>query len=261
MSWAARRRLIILSILGVAIAIILTVIFTTVFYKTPSCVDGVQNQGEDGIDCGGSCSYLCTALEQPPTVLFIKALTNTAGRTDVVASIENKNTTAAAKNVPYTVSLYGADHVLVQEVSGTLDLPPGATETVFIAGIVSGKQAVATAFLDIAPSAPQWFSMTIDPRVMPRVSNVTQSGTPSAPRIEAILANGSAATLENVQVVVLVRDIRNDVIAASKTLVPIIPAQGTATAIFTWNSAFSGTTVSIEVAPIIPLPDRQAGLP
>lgn len=254
MSWAARRRLIILSILGAAIAIILAIIFTAVFYKTPSCVDGVQNQGEDGIDCGGSCSYLCTALEQPPTVIFTKVFTNTAGRTDVVASIENKNTAAAAKNVPYRVTLYGADQVLVQEVSGTLDLPPGATETVFIPGIVPGKQAIATAFLDISPSAPQWFTMTTDPRVMPSVSNVTQIGTPSAPRIEAILANGSAAALENVQVVVLVRDTRNDVIAASKTIVSAIPAQGTATAIFTWNGAFSGTIASIEVAPIIPLP-------
>jgi hypothetical protein len=254
MSWAARRRLIILSIFGVAVAVVLAIIFTTVFYKTPSCVDGVRNQSEEGIDCGGSCAYLCTALLQPPTVLFTKVFTNTAGRTDIVASIVNKNTAAAAKNIPYSVTLYDADHILVQEVSGALDLPPGATETVFIPGIVSGKQAVATAFLDIAPSAPQWFTMTTDPRVIPSVSNVTQGGTPSAPRIEAILANGSATALENVQVVVLVRDTRNDVIAASKTLVPTIPAQGTATAIFTWNGAFSGTTASIEVAPIIPLP-------
>ncbi len=254
MSWAARRRLIVLSILGAAIAIVLAIIFTTVFYKAPSCVDGVQNQKEEGIDCGGSCAYLCAALEQPPTVLFTKALTNNAGRTDIVASIENKNATAAAKNVPYRVTLYGADQVLVQEVSGTLDLPPGATETVFIPGVTSGKQAVASAFLDIAPSAPQWFTMTTDPRVVPSVSNVTQSGTPGAPRIEAVLANGSAAALENVQVIVLVRDTRNDVIAASKTIVPTIPAQGTAKAIFTWNGAFSGVPASIEVTPIIPLP-------
>lgn len=254
MSWAARRRLIILSILGAVILAIVAIIFTTVFYKAPSCVDGVQNQNEEGVDCGGSCPYLCAALEQPPTVLFTKALTNSAGRTDVVASIENKNATAAAKNVPYSVALYGADHVLVREISGELDLPPGATETVFIPGIASGKQAVATAFLDIAPSAPQWFTMTADPRIVPTVSSVVQNGTAKAPRIEAVLANGSVTPLDTVRIVVLVRDTQNDVIAASQTLVPTIAAQSSATAIFTWNDAFLGTPAAIEVTPIIPLP-------
>ncbi|MHB8710394.1 MAG: hypothetical protein ACYC6X_02490 [Minisyncoccota bacterium] len=254
MSWAARRRLIILSILGTAIAVIVAVIFSTIFYKAPSCVDGVQNQGEDGIDCGGTCPYLCAALEQPPTVLFTKALTNSAGRTDVVASIENKNATAAAKSVPYTVTLYGADQVLIQKVSGTLDLPPGATETVFIPGVVSGKQSVASAFLDIAPSSLKWFTMVTDPRIVPTVSNTTQSGSADAPRIEAVLANGSAATLTNVRVIVLVHDVHNDVIAVSETIVPVIPAQGTATAMFTWNNAFPGTLASIEVVPVISLP-------
>lgn len=257
MSWAARRRLVILSILGAAIAILLAIVSTTIFYKAPSCVDGVQNQGEDGIDCGGPCAYLCTALEQPPTVLFTKVLTaNSPGRTDIVASIENKNIDAAAKNVPYTVSLYDADHALIQNISGALDLPPGATVTVFIPGVVSGKQTVASAFLDIAPSAPQWFTMTADPRIVPTVSSVTQSGSTSAPRVEAVLANGSVTPLENVRVLVLVHDVRGDVIAASSTVVPAIPAQGTATAVFTWNNAFPGTPVLIEVAPIIPLPGR-----
>ncbi|MHB8710646.1 MAG: hypothetical protein ACYC6X_03820 [Minisyncoccota bacterium] len=254
MSWAARRRLIILLILGVIVAAILTIIFFMLFYKAPSCVDGIQNQGEDGIDCGGPCPFLCTALEQSPTVLFTKALTNSAGRTDVVASIENKNTDAAAKDVPYTVTLYGADQTIIQEVSGTLDLPPAATETVFIPGVVSGKQTVASAFLNIAPSAPRWFTMTTDPRVVPIVSNTTQSGSAKALRIDATLTNGSVAVLTDVQVIVLVRDAHDDVIAASQTVVPTIPAQGTATATFTWNSAFSTAPTSIEVDPIIPLP-------
>ena len=51
--------------------------------------------------------------------------------------------------------------------------------------------------------------MTTDPRIVPGVSNTLQSGTVDAPRVEAILANGSTSTLTNVKtVVVLVRDAR-----------------------------------------------------
>ncbi len=254
MSWAARRRLTIFLILGAVIVIISIVIFATVFYKAPSCVDGIQNQGEMGIDCGGPCPYLCNALEQPPTVLFTTVLTNNAGRTDIVASIENKNIDAAAKGVPYTIMLYGSNQTLVQKISGTLDLPPGAKETIFMPGVASGTQKITSAFLSIASSSPRWFTMTVDPRIIPTVSNIIQSGSINAPRIDATLTNSSVTTLEDVRVIVLVRDAQNNIIAASETIVPSIPAQGTATATFTWNNAFPSIPVSIEITPVIPLP-------
>jgi hypothetical protein len=254
MSWAARRRFIILLIIGVIVAGSMgTVLFSTL-KKPPSCVDNIQNQNEEGIDCGGSCPYLCSAGQQPPTVLFTKAIGNGAGRTDVIASVENKNVTAAAKNIPYRVQLYGADNALIHEANGTLDLPPGATEPVFISGIASGKQIVANAFLDIASSAPRWFTLSTDPRTVPSVSSTKQSGTTANPRVEAILTNPSSTTLTDVQTVVLVRDAQGGVIAVSSALIPLIPAQGQATATFTWNSAFTGVPASIEVKPIIPLP-------
>lgn len=254
MSWAGRRRFVILLILGAIAAAFLIIVGIATFYKTPSCTDNVQNQDEAGIDCGGSCQYLCVAQQQPPTVLFTKALQNGAGRIDVVALVENKNAVAAAKDVPYRIRLYGSGQILIQEMNGTFDLPPGATIPVYVPNIVSGKQSVVNAFLDIDPSSPQWFSMTTDIRVIPAVSNATQGGTVDAPRVEATLVNGSASTLTNVPVVVLIRDVRKEVIATSQTVVPLIPAQGTATATFTWQGAFSAAPASIEVIPVIPLP-------
>jgi hypothetical protein len=253
MSWAARRRFIILFIIGATSAAFLAVVLIATLTEAPSCSDGARNQGEDEIDCGGPCPYLCAAFMQPPKVLFTRAISNGAERTDIIASVENKNPAAAAKDVPYKVQVSAGKFVL-REVSGTLDLPPGATVPVFIPGIFSGKQKAATAFLDIVPSSTQWFSMDAGSRVVPLVSDPRQSGTPDAPRIEATLTNPGAATLANVRAVVLVRNASADVIAASETVVPAIPAFGTATAVFTWNNAFSDTPASIEVVPIIPLP-------
>lgn len=254
-SWAARRRLLILLTLGAIIVAFVAVVSIATLYKAPSCTDGVQNQGETGVDCGGPCLYLCVAAEQPPTVLFTQAFTDAStGRTVVVASIENKNNTAAAKGVLYRVTVYGARQTLIQTVTGTFDLPPGATQTVFIPGILSGKQPVASAFLDIDTASIRWVTMTTDPRIVPGVSNIVQGGTVEAPRIDATLVNRSVGELSNVQVVVLVRDAQKNVIAASGTVVPTIPGQGSAVAIFTWNTAFTGQPASIEVVPVIPLP-------
>ncbi|MFH1235683.1 MAG: hypothetical protein V1685_01960 [Parcubacteria group bacterium] len=259
MPWAARRRLVILIIIGaVAIAFFLIVLIST-FYKTSSCTDGVQNQDEAGIDCGGPCAYLCTEQMQAPTVLFTKALDNGSERTDVVAMVENKNTTAAAKNVPYRITLYGIGRVFLKTIDGTLDLFPNARTPVYVRGVAS-NQKVASAFLEIETSSPRWFTMTSDSRIVPMILNVTQSGATSTPRIEAALSNSSAATLSNIRVIALVKNAQKDVIAASETIVPSIFAQGQSTAIFTWNNAFIEGPSSIEVVPMIPLP-AQAGLP
>ena len=263
MSWAARRRLFILLIIGAVVVAFLATLSIATFYDTPTCSDSVQNQDESGIDCGGSCAYLCTAELQPPTVLFAKAMSNSAGRTDVIALVENKNATAAAKDVPYRIQLYSKDRFLIQEVSGTLDVPPATTVPIFVPGIVSGKQAVANVFLIIDPASPRWFTLTqaTDTRRVPTVSDTRQGGTPDAPRVEATFSNPGVTPLADVRAIVFVRDERGDVIAASSTVVPAIPAQEQAVATFTWNSAFRGTPVLIEVIPVIPLLDRQTGLP
>ncbi|MFH1178442.1 MAG: hypothetical protein V1711_01825 [bacterium] len=261
MSWAARRRFIILLIIGIVVVAFLAIVLITALYKTPSCTDGVQNQSEAGIDCGGPCAYLCTAQVQQPVVLFTKVLKNADGRVDVIALVENKNTNAAAKNVPYNITFYGADQIFIQKVSGTLDFPPNTAIPVFVPGISSGlpagqagKQKVTSAFLEITASAQQWFATTDDPRIVPIVLNAIKGGTTSEPRIEAILENPGVTILNNVQVIVIVYNDKKEIIAASKTIVPTIMGQGQAVATFTWNSAFASLPTLIEVLPIILLP-------
>lgn len=254
MSWAARRRFIILLIIGAVVAAFLGVVSIATFYEAPSCIDGVQNQDEAGIDCGGSCAYLCIEQVQPPTVLFTKAIQNVQDRTDVIAKVENKNITAAAKDVPYRLTLYGAGQALIQQVTGTLDLPPGASVPIYVPGIVSGKQTVTSAFFEIASDAPRWFLMPSDSRNIPAVSNTVIGGSTTAPRIDAVLTNPSVTPLTNVRVIVLVHNATGDVIAASQTVIKVIPAQGSATATFTWNAEFSSVPTAVEVVPIIPLP-------
>ena len=261
MSWAARRRFFILLIIGSVAVSFLAVVLISTFYKAPTCSDGIKNQDESGVDCGGACSYLCFEQELLPTVLFTKALQSGSGHTDVIAMIENKNATAAAKNVSYSITLYGVGQSLIQQVTGTTDFPPGVRIPIYVPGIASGKQKVVNAFLDITEPSLRWFTATKDVRIIPAVLNTKQIGTTTAPRIEAILANQSVSSMTNVKVVVLVRDDKGDVIAASTTIIPTIPAQGQETAIFTWNNEFISIPASIEVVPIIPLPDRQAGLP
>jgi hypothetical protein len=254
MSWAARRRFIILFLLGAVAVAFFAVVSIATFTKAPSCSDHTQNQGETGIDCGGPCAYLCQDQTHAPTVLYTKAIPNGAGRTDVVASIENVNGAAAAKDVPYVVTLYGTGQVFVQEVKGTVDLPPSSTVAVFIPGITSGNQKNIHAFLTIDPSDIQWHAVSGGAGIRPVALNTVLGGATSTPRIDAVIGNGSVTAMKDVPVIVLVHDEHGEVIAGSQTIIPTIPPQGQSTATFTWNSAFTGTPAQIEVLPVPPLP-------
>lgn len=232
----------------------LAAILISTFYKAPSCSDAVQNQGEFGIDCGGPCPYLCTEQAHAPTVLYTKALSRVDGGADVVALIENANATAAAKDVSYSIVLYDEHKVLLQQVNGTIDLPPAMKVPVYAFNVPTGKHVVASAFLTIDPGAPHWYTVQGDPRVRPIVSNITLGGTADTSRVDALLTNGSLTTLSNIQTIVIVHDDTGEVIAASQTIVPVVPAQGEATATFTWNAAFSSVPTTVEVLPVVPLP-------
>ncbi len=176
MSWAAKRRFLILGTLGAVALIVVALALYAAFYHAPSCTDGIQNQGEQGIDCGGPCPYLCTALEQAPVVRFTQALPTPLGATDVLAYIDNPNRDAYARGVAYRVSLYAPDHTLAAPIiTGTVDLPPGATMPVFIPNIASGKSAVASAFLTLEPSAIIW-QAGADTRIVPTVVNPLVGG-------------------------------------------------------------------------------------
>jgi len=236
------------------VASFVAIVSIATFSKAPSCKDGLQNQGEAGIDCGGPCVFLCVDQQHAPSILFTKAIPNGAGRTDVVASVENVNGSAAAKNVPYTITLYGAGQVFVQQVTGTIDLPPSTIVPVFVPGITSGNQKTIRAFLTIDPSSVAWYSLNAGQLLRPVVVNTMFGGATSSPRIDAVLTNGSVTAFSNVKVIVLVYDEHGEVIAASQTIVSNIPAQGQATATFTWNSAFPSTPAKIEAIPISPLP-------
>jgi len=255
MVWASRRRLNVVAVITTVLLIGAAIIFTASFYRAPSCTDKKQNQGEAGIDCGGPCAFLCTAQNVPPITLFTGLIHNATGRTDLIASIENKNFDAAAKNVQYKISLYTENGYFIKNLSGTVDLPPRTVMPIFVPGISVEKRAPARAFLAVATSSPMWYTLTTDPRNMPIVSHTTLGGTTAAPRIEAVLTNESIVPIASVRVIVFVRDTNSsNIIAASATVVPTVPAQGQTTATFTWNEAFASPSVHIEVIPVIPLP-------
>jgi len=261
MDWAHRRRTIVWVIIAAVILAALAILAFAIFYKTPSCIDHTQNQGEAGIDCGGPCSTVCTAatavtpgteVAKPATVRFVHTLSQ-SGRIDVIAYIDNPNRDAYSTAAHMTLDLYTSDNEdLRTHVS--LDIPAGKSAPVFIPGVASGNVQIRQAFLAFDSGYPVWTKQAQQVTGVPTTAGITIENGDTRPRVTATLQNTTALPLTNVSVVATVFDASGTAIAASRTLVQTLPGQGTAPLVFTWNEPFSAPAARVELVPISSVP-------
>ncbi len=256
MTWAMRRRLIIFGIIAAVLAVALTIFYFTNYHIGPSCTDNKQNQNEEGIDCGGICTYLCTESVQTPSVRFVRPLTPVPGRTDVIAYIDNPNTNSAASALHFTIELYGEDNTVIAKKEGTVDLPPASTIPIFVPDFFSGSASVARAFVTFDTPEHLWY-LYKDTRVIPVVADVRIDQS-SMPRITATVRNPSVTPLSNIVFVATVFDADGNAIAASRTIAPAIAPQSAANIVFTWTMPFTAPVSRFEVIPIVALPEPGA---
>jgi hypothetical protein len=238
-------------IIGLAAAVAIAFIAISaiaIFYETPTCFDGKQNDGETGVDCGGSCALLCTAAERAPQVSFATPLLPGNGRVDVIGYVENRNRDASAKGVRYEAELRDEEGALIGRKEGTLDLPAGASVPVFAQGVAFGATAIAAAFLTIDETTLRWQRSSVAPPPVSVGEVRIESG--ASPRVSAVLRNDTAYPLANVTVVATLFGADGQAIAASETVVRSLAARGTAPLVFTWPAPWSAEPVRADIVPL-----------
>ncbi len=95
--------------------------FYFLFLKpAPSCFDHIQNQREEGVDCGGQCGAVCIPKGIKPIELVGNVSTFSTGqrRVGLVAKISNPNSGYAAKSFRYAFSLYDESGKAAKSVEG-----------------------------------------------------------------------------------------------------------------------------------------------
>lgn len=251
LTWADKRRT---YIIGGAIALgimLLSGIGIAVMYEAPSCTDGRQNQDETGIDCGGSCDFLCRNEVQAPRLSFARAVTNGSGRTDVIAYIENRNQDAEAKDAPYTVEVFDESGTLLGKREGRIDLPARSTVALYVPGVYVGIGATPRAFVSFEDDM-RWRNARSGETPL-AISNITLIPG-MLPRVNATVSNAAPSAVYGRILVATVFNSEGVAIAASQTVVREVPGQGSAQAVFTWPEAFMGTAVRVEVTAVPLLP-------
>ena len=244
MSWASRRRSLILLLIGSVAAAILAVVAISIFYETPSCSDGKENQDETGVDCGGSCERICIADVTPPKVVFVRALQDSEGNADIVAYLENTNPSAYITNARFSIELYSPERVLLETISGTAFIPPASVMPLYIPRAFSGPVTIAQSFVLFEGEAEYTKNNT---RYVSMPIRDTRFIEGASPRITAVIQNPTVDIYREIPMIATALNAAGIVIADSSTLVPQLYPGTEESLVFTWNAPFAEVPSRIEV--------------
>lgn len=251
MDWSTRKKIGCLSIIGIIIVILGAYFFYSYFLKTtPTCFDGVKNQNERGIDCGGVCSLVCSADAKTIVPLWSRVFNTTGDVHSVVAYIENQNTTAGVEQINYEFRIYDDENIITGEpITGTTFIAPNDKTAIYASPIKTGNRIPKTVFFKFT-STSQW--ITTDSRYqVPQLgtASIALTDVATAPKLSVEILNTTLFNYKSIQVVAIVYNRDGNAINASTTFIDELPEQSSQKVYFTWPKPFPEPVARVEIIP------------
>ena len=249
MNWAERRKLLYLLVTFFVIGVVAALLINHYTSVPPTCFDGKRNGGESGADCGGSCTFYCVNELADPKVRWVRSFLVAPGVVHAIAYIEHSNPAAAAKKVPYEFKLYDEKNNILTSRAGTTYIGPFGRTAIVETLIPTGNIIPTTTRFGFTANVPwekipQGFAQVVIKTDKQLLEPFT-GGT----RLTVTLENQSRYAFANMDVVAILYDKEDNAIAISKSLVKVMPAQGSETVYFTWPAQYKERTFRVEVLP------------
>lgn len=248
MKWRTKRKLI-YTILAISpLLVIAGIVYAATFFPSPTCNDGVQNQNETGIDCGGVCERLCQVDLSQPDIIWDQAFEVSDSVHNLAALVDNPNQSLIARDVPYRFRVFDQDNILISERYGQMDILPQPTTIAFESGVdTDGRSISRVDFTFLDPPFWERFSMN-----EVRFSTANRDlDVPENPRLSVDVTNTNTQPFRDIRLTALVLSNSGQVIHVSQTLIEGLDVQETESVIFTWRKSFPETSGSYQTQ-IIP---------
>jgi hypothetical protein len=247
-SWAFRRRFFYLTIVILVIGLPIGFIVWKSLQKPPSCMDGVKNQDEHGVDCGGICQIACMyEVQAEPTIQWSRAYYVTKGVYNLVAYLQNPNTEYISRPVKYTFRVYDENNVVIATREGVVALPTTKLFPIFEPTVDVGERIPKKVSFEFSDQIV-WVEYHGEKPELD-VTEQKLSLSTSTPTISARIRNKTLNTYKNVEVVAVIYDEKGNGFLASRTYIDSIGDRETATVYFTWPEPFTASSSKIEIIP------------
>ncbi len=193
----------------------------------PSCSDGIQNQRETGIDCGGPCAACQRGPgpEQLLTVGDVQIFRSAAGPAVLLAQVENPNLDYAATSFDYHFTLLGPSGETLLTLPGTAAIYASEERYVLATASVAPTGPVSGATLSIDPLVSWQPAANLAPFDLSDPEGVTTTIAGDQIQVSGFLTNHSSIPATGVSVIAVLvdRSAFADNLFASETRVDLGP--------------------------------------
>lgn len=259
--WASRRKTLYLIALALILAGASFALFWKYWYQEPTCFNNLKDGSETGIDCGGSCTKVCSNEAIAPIVKWDPRLFETlTGVWSVLAYVENPNPNTDASYAPYTFTIYDASSGILAERKGATILPRGKTVGIFEGAIsVENGKIPKRVVFEIGKNISWEKSENGKGDII--ITHGPLLRTESQPRVEANVKNDSINEVKNIELIIAIFDGSDNAIAASRTFIEKIKKGESTDVFFTWPRPFElGSRVCEKNSDIMLLLDRSGSM-
>jgi hypothetical protein len=247
MSWGTRRRNTFIFFVILIFVIPIIVIGFLTFYNPPTCFDGKENGNETGVDCGGSCELLCTDDTLNPIVIWERYFDVTEGVYNVIAYVENQNPGAGIIRAPYKFTLYNREQVAIAEREGFARIFPKSVVPIIENNLSTGKQVPNRVEFEFTGELSFQKEDPAPPSLLIKNENYFLD---NFPKVTAEVQNITFEEIRDIQIIVLLYDVFDNVIATSSTYIELLGGEMKKNITFTWPNEFDEEVSRIEIVPI-----------
>lgn len=215
-----KKQIIIAVIFLLIIGSIVGIVYFLIKGPVATCSDGIQNQGEEGIDCGGPCKSCPEEVLEDIEILWTKALSS-PGAYDVVAKIKNPNRDYGAASFSYTFKITQNGQETFKE--GTSYILPQETKYIIEPRVLTAFSAIfsGTPTVELEIKNLEWEKLKeyVKPEFFIRDKNYQLLGAEESgySRISGIVENKSNFDFDKLDVKAVLFSENQQVIGVGKT--------------------------------------------
>lgn len=214
MSWRLKKQL---TYLVMFLAVLVLIGFY--FYaksQQPTCFDGKQNQGEEGIDCGGPCAISCEVKELLPirTETF-PVITYPDKSFDLLGVVENPNRGWVLRNALAVFYLYDQFNRLQDKITaGKISILPREVRYVTVLNLNKLDYPVGKVELKIEYDLTQWQKTSLDFLPVSLINQQIKDNT-----FFAEISNPTGETFRNLELIIRFFDQENNLVGITRSII------------------------------------------
>lgn len=244
------KRFIIFSIFFSWNALVIFGIYFFFFRVTPTCFDSIQNQNEQGIDCGGRCTNACVEVVvgkefQVEEVAFVAGGEN---QYDVLGTIFNQNEGIGAPSFRYTFELKNSSGQVIGTQTGNGAILPRARKNLIALNIETREVPVSATltFSDIIWERSTGYQEEPIIRIYQQSYHQVIAGFGFS-EVYGLVSNESPYDFRSIIIQVILRDRTGKLLALNTTEMRTITSQESRDFKLVWPTPFPGTVEQVDM--------------